>query len=92
MRQLAGRIGCENSYVTPLLDTLEKQGLAARESHPTDRRIKVIVLTEEGRQVAEWVQRAYATPPAAFASLSHAESAVLCEPLRKVDRPAPDDR
>jgi len=87
MRQLAARMGCDNSYVTPLVDTLEKLGLAVREAHPTDRRIKVIVLTERGRHVAERVQQGYATPPAAFSALSQAEAATLCDLLRKVDRP-----
>jgi DNA-binding MarR family transcriptional regulator len=85
MRQLAARMGCDNSYVTSLVDTLEQRGLAAREPHPTDRRVKVIVLTEEGRRLAEQVQRAYATPPAAFAGLSAAEAATLCRLLRKLD-------
>jgi DNA-binding MarR family transcriptional regulator len=66
MRELASRMGCDNSYVTSLVDTLEQLGLAGRESHPTDRRRKVIVLTEQGRQVAGRVHQAYATPPAAF--------------------------
>jgi DNA-binding MarR family transcriptional regulator len=53
MRELASRMGCDNSYVTSLVDTLEQLGLAGRESHPTDRRRKVIVLTGQGRRVAE---------------------------------------
>jgi DNA-binding MarR family transcriptional regulator len=85
MRRLAGRMGCDNSYVTSLVDTLEQRGLAGRESHPTDRRVKVIVLTEEGRRLAERVQRAYAAPPAAFATLTEAEVGTLCELLRKLD-------
>jgi DNA-binding MarR family transcriptional regulator len=85
MRQLAARMGCDNSYVTPLVDTLEKLGLAAREAHPTDRRIKVIVLTDRGREVAERIQREYATPPSAFSRLTEAEAEALCALLRKVD-------
>jgi DNA-binding MarR family transcriptional regulator len=92
MRQLAARMGCDNSYVTPLVDALEKLGLAVREAHPTDRRIKVVVLTERGRQVADRVHRTYATPPAAFSALSEAEAATLCALLRKVSRPGPDSR
>jgi DNA-binding MarR family transcriptional regulator len=84
MRQLAARMGCDNSYVTPLVDTLEKRGLAAREPHPTDRRIKVIVLTERGRQVAGQAQRVYDTPPSAFSALSDTEAASLCDLLRKL--------
>jgi len=89
MRGLSARMGCDHSYVTSLVDTLEERGLAHRESHPTDRRVKVIVLTEEGRRLAGRVQRAYTTPPATFTVLSDAEVATLCDLLRKLD-PAGD--
>jgi DNA-binding MarR family transcriptional regulator len=85
MRELASRMGCDNSYVTSLVDSLEQLGLAGRQSHPTDRRRKVIVLTEQGRQVAGRVHRAYTTPPAAFAALSDTEVTTLCDLLRKLD-------
>jgi DNA-binding MarR family transcriptional regulator len=85
MRQLADRMGCDYSYVTPLIDTLEARGLAAREPHPTDRRIKVVVLTDRGRKVAEEAQREYATPPSFFAALTADEAATLCDLLRKLD-------
>ena len=85
MRQLARRLGCDNSYVTPLVDALEKRGLAVRQPHPTDRRIKVIVLTEQGLELARRVQLADTTPPAAFAALTDSEVATLCHLLRKVD-------
>lgn len=85
MRELAARMGCDNSYVTSLVDSLDQLGLAGRESHPTDRRRKVIVLTEPGRQLAQRVHEMYATPPAAFATLSEAEIATLCDLLRKLD-------
>jgi DNA-binding MarR family transcriptional regulator len=85
MRQLARRLGCDNSYVTPLVDSLEKRGLAVRQPHPTDRRIKVIVLTPEGLKYARQVQLADTTPPAAFSALSEAELATLAGLLRKLN-------
>jgi DNA-binding MarR family transcriptional regulator len=85
MRQLARRLGCDNSYVTPLVDALEKRGLAVRQPHPTDRRIKVIVLTGQGLELAKRVQLADTTPPAAFSALTGSEVTTLCELLRKVD-------
>ena len=85
MRQLARRLGCDNSYVTPLVDALEKRGLAVRQPHPTDRRIKVIVLTSQGLELAKRVQLADTTPPAAFSALTASEVATLCQLLRKVD-------
>lgn len=48
-RELAGRMSCEPSNVTFVLDRLEQQDLIERRPHPTDRRAKQIVLTPEGR-------------------------------------------
>jgi DNA-binding MarR family transcriptional regulator len=84
MRQLARRLGCDNSYVTALVDALEERGLAVREQHPTDRRVKVIALTGKGRQVAKRAQLADVEPPPAFTALSPAEIATLRNLLRKL--------
>lgn len=88
MRQLARRLGCDNSYVTSLVDALEERGLAVREQHPTDRRVKVIALTDKGKDVARRAQFAETTPPSAFSALTQAEIATLRDLLRKLD-PSP---
>jgi DNA-binding MarR family transcriptional regulator len=85
MRELARRLGCDNSYVTALVDTLESRSLVVRQPHPTDRRVKVIVLTARGRELARRAQLADTTPPAAFSRLSEDELATLRELLRKLD-------
>jgi DNA-binding MarR family transcriptional regulator len=85
MRQLARRLGCDTSYVTALVDALEERDLAVREQHPTDRRIKVIVLTAKGQELARRLQLADMAPPAAFSALSEAEIATLRDLLRKLD-------
>jgi DNA-binding MarR family transcriptional regulator len=85
MRQLARRLGCDYSYVTPLVDALESRGLAVRRPHPSDRRVKVIVLTGKGQELARRAQLADTTPPAAFSSLSEAEIGTLRDLLRKLD-------
>jgi len=87
MRELARRLGCDNSYVTALVDTLESRGLAVRQPHPTDRRVKVIVLTARGRELARRAQLADTTPPVAFSQLSEDEIATLRDLLRKLDPP-----
>jgi DNA-binding MarR family transcriptional regulator len=89
MRQLAKRLGCDYSYVTPLLDALEVRDLAGRQPHPTDRRIKVIVLTDKGRELAKRAQLADTTPPGVFSALSKAEMATLRDLLRKLDAGEP---
>lgn len=41
-RRLAGRLQCDASTATAMIDRLEKRGLARRVPHPTDRRAKLI--------------------------------------------------
>jgi DNA-binding MarR family transcriptional regulator len=48
MKELGKRMHCDPSFVTLVADMLEKRGLARREPHPGDRRVKNIVLTEDG--------------------------------------------
>ena len=83
--ELAKRLGCDNSYVTSLMDALEERGLAVRQQHPTDRRVKMIELTERGHALAKRAQLADTTPPVFFAVLSKTEIVTLGKLLRKLD-------
>jgi len=49
-RELAVRMSCEPSNATFVLDRLEQQGLVERRPHPSDRRAKMIVLTDAGEE------------------------------------------
>jgi MarR family transcriptional regulator, organic hydroperoxide resistance regulator len=53
MSALADRLGIDASYVTAIADQLEERGLIERQPHPTDRRIKSLALTPEGRRLRE---------------------------------------
>jgi DNA-binding MarR family transcriptional regulator len=53
MRDLAGELGCDASNLTGIADRLEARGLVHRQADPQDRRVKLLVLTEEGRRVAD---------------------------------------
>ena len=53
MSTLADRLGIDASYVTAIADQLEERGLIQRRPHPTDRRIKSLALTPEGRRLRE---------------------------------------
>ncbi|MYW95465.1 MarR family transcriptional regulator [Amycolatopsis rubida] len=53
MRELAERMSCEPSNATFVVDKLEKQGLIERRAHPTDRRARHLVLTEDGTALRE---------------------------------------
>ena len=84
MRDLAEHWRCDASYITELVDGLEGQGLARREPHPTDRRVKTIVLTEKGAEVRDHIQKVMWRPPAAFSVLTGAEQRQLRDLARKL--------
>lgn len=49
MSEIARRQYISKPYMTALVDDLEKEGLAERRPHPTDRRVTDIAVTEKGR-------------------------------------------
>ncbi|TQV80531.1 MarR family winged helix-turn-helix transcriptional regulator [Denitrobaculum tricleocarpae] len=51
MVDLAERLCVTKRNITTLVDGLEKDGLAARRPHPTDRRSTLVVLTQTGEAV-----------------------------------------
>src|ERR1700728_2005382 len=77
MRQLAANLRCDTSYITTIVDNLEEAGVARREAHPTDRRIKVVVLTPQGQALADKVAAVMGTPPDVFATLNAEETTTL---------------
>jgi DNA-binding MarR family transcriptional regulator len=48
MRELAARLQCDPSNLTDLVDKLEAGGMLERRQDAHDRRVKALVLTEEG--------------------------------------------
>jgi DNA-binding MarR family transcriptional regulator len=48
MNQVACKLHCDASNVTGIVDRLEARGLLERRPVPSDRRVKQLVLTEEG--------------------------------------------
>jgi len=47
--ELANKLGIEAATMVTMIDRLSKAGLILREASPVDRRVKLIVLTEEGK-------------------------------------------
>ena len=84
MGEMARGIGCDPSYITALVDDLDRRGLARRLPAPDDRRVKIVVLTEAGRALAAEMAAVLAVPPASFAALSPAELRELRDLLDKV--------
>lgn len=56
MRTLADLLACDASNVTGIVDRLEARGLVRREVDPADRRIKNVLLTEEGEQAVREIR------------------------------------
>lgn len=55
-RCLATQVGVEGPSMVSMLDRLERGGLVVREPSAQDRRVKLVLLTEEGRKVYAEVQ------------------------------------
>ena len=55
MSGLAERLGIDASYVTAIADQLEERRLIERRPHQTDRRVKNLALTDEGRRMRDQV-------------------------------------
>jgi DNA-binding MarR family transcriptional regulator len=66
------------------VNDLEDRGLVVREAHPTNRRCKVISLTEEGRRVVASIEGVEDPAPRIFTSLTTAELTTLEEILAKL--------
>jgi DNA-binding MarR family transcriptional regulator len=64
MGSLAEEWKCDASTATWIVDRLEAKGLVERRPHPTDRRVKLVVLTPRGtRTRAKQMERMYIPPP-----------------------------
>lgn len=84
MRELVETFRHDPSYLTSVVDLLERRGVARREPHPTDRRAKVVALTDEGREVLTQVHKLLAVPPPSMRVLSAQEQRQLLSLLMRV--------
>jgi len=89
MRDLADHFRCDPSYITELVDGLEEVGLAVRQPHPTDRRVRTVVLTDKGAEAREQVQQVMWQAPEVFGALTPAEQRQLRDLMRKLVDAAP---
>ncbi len=84
MKDLGQRLHCDPSYVTVVADMLEKRGLARREAHPGDRRVKNLVLTDAGISLKQRVESELATRMPWSRALSMSEREQLLALIRKM--------
>ena len=83
--QLAERLSCVKSNVTQLVDRLEADGLVSRAGDPNDRRSRLAVLTDAGRDAYQkGRQIQIEAEQALFGALTPEESATLHALLAKL--------
>ncbi|TLK54028.1 MarR family transcriptional regulator [Glutamicibacter sp. V16R2B1] len=84
-RDLADFLTLDPSQIVPLVDDLEKRGLVTRMASPTDRRSKVVIATEDGRNLYVRARRVTAHSEAeTLSNLNEEERTQLRELLSRV--------
>jgi len=87
MGQLAARLHTDRPYASVVVDDLERHGLVARLRHPTDRRVRMVATTVEGRRVAARAEAALGGFRERLRALPPAELAALDGALEHLERP-----
>jgi DNA-binding MarR family transcriptional regulator len=88
MRELADELGIDPPNATVVVDDLESLGLARRQSHPTDRRAKVVEATRKGKEIAKRADAILSTPPPTLRALNADDLAQLGRILAQLDSSA----
>ena len=87
-RELSERLGYDPSAIVSLVDDLQRLGLAERQPAPGDRRSRIVVLTEAGRDVLRDTDKgSRKVTDELLAPLEPAEREVLHGLLRRVAEP-----
>jgi MarR family transcriptional regulator, organic hydroperoxide resistance regulator len=82
MSSLAGKLFCDASNVTGIVDRLEARGLIERRPAENDRRVKLLVLTDAGNRMRSIAERQLMQPPPEIAALPLEHSRALRDALR----------
>ncbi|WP_205696425.1 MarR family winged helix-turn-helix transcriptional regulator [Conexibacter sp. SYSU D00693] len=83
MSCLAQSLKCDASNVTGIVDRLQHRGLVERRAAEHDRRVKHLLLTDEGVELRQRLIERLDAPPAGIAALSPDEQAQLRDLLRR---------
>jgi DNA-binding MarR family transcriptional regulator len=79
-------LSCDASTLTGIADRLEERDLIQRQVDPADRRVKLLALTDAGRELVESIDGPFTTEIPGLASLSEAERATLTRLLLRAFR------
>jgi DNA-binding MarR family transcriptional regulator len=80
---LAEAMMVDRPAVTVAVDDLCARGLVVRQIHPTDRRCKLVALTDQGRLVAERIQTLVPPPPPGWDDLPPEDLTALAAVLTR---------
>ncbi len=83
MRDLAHAMNCDASYVTAMIDDLAHAGYAERRPSSTDRRVKIVALTDAGIAALRTARDELLTPPAQLSRLDAGQQRLLAHLLRQ---------
>jgi len=83
MTELAAKLACDKSYITPLTDQMEAQGLVNR-IPGTDRRFKLLELTPKGTALRQELEYRIAQHSPVMLSLNALERGALERLLKKI--------
>lgn len=83
LAELADAMTVDAPAATVAVNDLEQQGLVLRTAHPTNRRAKLVELTDEGQRTLATAQAVPDDAPVALAALSSKD---LAELARLLDR------
>ena len=84
MTQLADEWSCDASNATFIVDRLEERGLAERRTVPTDRRLKLVVLTGRGGHTRARVLDHFFEPPPELLELTREDLEALRDAVAKL--------
>jgi DNA-binding MarR family transcriptional regulator len=84
MSELADEWLCDASNATWIVDRLEERGLAERRTIPTDRRVKLVVLTPKGERTRREMIRTLFDPPPELLELDREDLEALRDAASKL--------
>jgi DNA-binding MarR family transcriptional regulator len=84
MSVLAKGWRCDASWVTGIVDGLEQRGYVQRRTVDTDRRVKVVAITEAGEAAKAKALEVLFDPPESINALDRKEQTALRDLIRKV--------
>jgi DNA-binding MarR family transcriptional regulator len=79
MGELAEAWSCDASNATFIVDRLEERTIAERRTVPSDRRVKLVVLTEQGAEIRGRVLERFFEPPPELLDLNRSDLEALRE-------------